>query len=249
MKEFGAGTVVDYAWGFTKKHFLGMFGMLLLLVLVYYAIQAILEVLFGLSSYAVALDAVKSSHADPLGTVMSLLLTMAPAMCAYTVCMSVVSTVMHNGYVNLALRLADGTRTGVDFSCFRLPVMTYVKVFFASWLTSVMVLIGLCLCILPGIYVGVRLLFVSISLIDDPELPFFDAFKKSWDMTKGYFWSLFLLGIMVVLIVFAGVCCCCVGVLVSVIVEAFAFAVAYVILSGKPLAGPCCCTESESQEA
>lgn len=249
MKEFGVGVTLDYAWGFTKKHFLPMVGMLLLLILAYYAFEYLFMAVFGMASFTAGLEAIRTNPKDSVEVLTNLLITAAPAICAYTVCMSAVSTVLYNAYVNLALRLADGTKTGVDFSCFKLPLMTYVKVFFASLLTSVMVCIGLSLCILPGIFVGVRLMFVCIALIDDPELSFFDAFQKSWQMTKGYFWSLLLLGIMIVLIVIAGLCCCCVGVLVSVVIEVFAYAVAYVILSGKPLADHSCCTQCESQEA
>ncbi|MFO7889658.1 MAG: hypothetical protein R6V04_04890 [bacterium] len=48
------------------------------------------------------------------------------------------------------------------------------------------------LFIIPGVYIYVKLLFVSLVMLEE-DLNAWEAVKKSWNMTHGYFVSLFLL--------------------------------------------------------
>jgi len=48
------------------------------------------------------------------------------------------------------------------------------------------------LFILPGVYIYVKLLFVSLLMLEE-DMNAWEAVKKSWIMTKGYFMDLFLL--------------------------------------------------------
>ena len=47
--------------------------------------------------------------------------------------------------------------------------------------------------ILPGFYLYVRLLFVTLILLEEKEIRMMDAVRKSWAMTTGNFWSLLTL--------------------------------------------------------
>ncbi len=47
--------------------------------------------------------------------------------------------------------------------------------------------------ILPGFYLYVRLLFVTLILLEEKEIGMMDAIRKSWAMTTGNFWSLLTL--------------------------------------------------------
>ncbi len=47
--------------------------------------------------------------------------------------------------------------------------------------------------ILPGFYLYVRLLFVTLILLEEKEIGMMDAVRKSWAMTIGNFWGLLTL--------------------------------------------------------
>ncbi len=66
---------------------------------------------------------------------------------------------------------------------------------------SVMVLVGIVLLILPGIYLGVRFIF-TLFLIVDTDMDFMTALKTSWVMTKGHFVTLFIIGLVTGFILF-----------------------------------------------
>lgn len=103
----------------------------------------------------------------------------------------------------------------------------------ASVAYSFIVVVGLCLCVLPGIYLAIRLVFVPILSVDRPRLMFGELFSRSWQLTKGHFFDLLLLGLLAILVNFVGLICCCVGVIFTSIISGFMFALAYRILSPK----------------
>lgn len=62
---------------------------------------------------------------------------------------------------------------------------------------SIVVVIGLILLIVPGLFLLVALFFWSVFVAEEGET-FIDALQSSWHLTKGYRVRLFLLGIVVV---------------------------------------------------
>lgn len=86
------------------------------------------------------------------------------------------------------------------FSIFK---RNYWNAVIASFLTFAFVVIGLILFIIPGIIIMVRLAFVGF-LIVDKKMEALDAIKKSWKMTKGHSWTIFGMGLLSILIIFAG---------------------------------------------
>jgi hypothetical protein len=71
--------------------------------------------------------------------------------------------------------------------------------------------LGYMLCVLPGIYLLVRLTFVPYIAANEPELSVSETFSKSMNLTKGRFWQLLGYGIVAFFIVTAGLLLCCVG--------------------------------------
>jgi Predicted integral membrane protein len=53
-------------------------------------------------------------------------------------------------------------------------------------MTTVAILIGCCLLIVPGIILAAGLLMTSFILKDDPQISALDAMMKSWKMTDGH---------------------------------------------------------------
>lgn len=87
----------------------------------------------------------------------------------------------------------------------------YWNVLVANLLTSVVVILGFVLLIIPGIYLACKLAFVPY-LIMDKQMTLSEAFSTSWDMTKGYGWTIFAMGLVSILIGIAGILLLIVGI-------------------------------------
>lgn len=85
---------------------------------------------------------------------------------------------------------------------------------FASILTSLIQGIGFALLIIPGLYLITRLAIFNFALIDENLLPL-DSIKRSWELTRGHFWQMFLAGVIIVAINIVGAMLFGVGILVS----------------------------------
>lgn len=105
--------------------------------------------------------------------------------------------------------------------------LTQFAIFFAVELCYGIVLgVGTLLCILPGIFFAVRLMFAPVIAATE-DVTFSQAFSRSWDMTRGHFWSLLLLGIAAIGIGIVGLLCCCVGFIFAEVIIIFMLVVAY----------------------
>lgn len=106
----------------------------------------------------------------------------------------------------------------------------YFNYLIAVILTAVIVGFGTCCCVLPGIFLAVRLLFVPIIVANNPEVSATDALSMSWDLTRGRFWTLLGYGVVAFGLNVIGFCCCCVGIYISSVLTAFMMAECYRIL-------------------
>jgi uncharacterized membrane protein len=97
------------------------------------------------------------------------------------------------------------------------------------WVAS---MIGFALCIVPGIVIGIGLSLYAYCVVDQ-KLSAVDALKTSWELTRGHKMNLFLLALIVVGIVLAGLLACCVGSLVAVPIGALATSYAYLRIRGE----------------
>nr|WP_320119384.1 hypothetical protein [uncultured Marinifilum sp.] len=86
--------------------------------------------------------------------------------------------------------------------------------------------LGFIFFIIPGIYLVCKLIFVPY-LIMDKKLDPLQAIKLSYYLSKGYFWTIFGMGILSFFIFILGLICMLVGVFVSIIWISSAFAVLY----------------------
>lgn len=95
-----------------------------------------------------------------------------------------------------------------------------------SFLVGLAVLIGFIFLIVPGVYLSVRLSFVSYLIIDR-KMSLAESFKASWEMTQGYFWTLFGLGVISFLAILIGLLLLLVGVFFAGAWVSSAYAVLY----------------------
>ena len=103
---------------------------------------------------------------------------------------------------------------------------TYSRAILSRLLVLLVVGLGLVLLLLPGIFLACRLVFVPY-LIMDKKHGVVDSLKISFSMTKGYFWTVFGMGILSFIIIMFGLVLFGVGILISIVWINTAFAVFY----------------------
>jgi uncharacterized membrane protein len=134
------------------------------------------------------------------------------------------SIIFSLGLVKISLEICDGKEPKISdlFSQYRL----FFRFLFASILKSLICLFGFILLIIPGIILSIRLSFFDY-LIVDKNSRIVESLKKSWEITKGSTWNLFLLYLLLGLINLLGVFALIVGLFWSIpttmIAEAFVY--------------------------
>ncbi len=94
------------------------------------------------------------------------------------------------GFQKLALDIYDQRPVSIYtiFSCFRL----IPKMFFATALYVVIVLVGIILLFIPGVYLGARFILFSFYIIDH-DASIMNSLRYSWRATKNAFWEVLIL--------------------------------------------------------
>lgn len=117
------------------------------------------------------------------------------------------------GYLKMCLDAVDGKEPlfSAFSETFRI-ILPFIALYF---LFSLIVLSGVILLIIPGIYLGIRLQFASLYMIEGAGI--MEALKKSWKLTKGNMLKLALLYLICVGLVLAGIIVLIVGVFVAAV--------------------------------
>jgi len=136
----------------------------------------------------------------------------------------VFSVIFSLGLIKISLEICDGKEPKISdlFSQYRL----FFRYFFASILKNLITLFGFILLIIPGIILSIRLGLFDY-LIVDKNSKIIESLKKSWEITKGSTWNLFLLYFLLGLINLLGFFALIVGLFWSIpttmIAEAFVY--------------------------
>jgi hypothetical protein len=93
--------------------------------------------------------------------------------------------------------------------------LSFLQLFLAGLIVSILTAIGLMLCILPGIYLGVAWQF-TYPLVIDKRFEFWDAMEVSRRVISHHWWSFFALVLLIALINLGGVLLCVVGLFITV---------------------------------
>jgi uncharacterized membrane protein len=107
------------------------------------------------------------------------------------------SIIFSLGLIKISLKICDGKEPKISdlFSQYRL----FFRYLFASILKNLICLFGFILLIIPGIIFSIRLSLFDY-LIVDKNSRIIESLKKSWEITRGSTWNLFLLYILLGLI-------------------------------------------------
>jgi len=102
----------------------------------------------------------------------------------------------------------------------------YLNIVLANLIVTALVMIGFVMLIIPGIIILCRLSFVSF-LVMDKNLDPMKAVEKSWQMTRGHGWTIFVMGVISIFVFIAGVIVFIVGAIISIMWIHAAFATMY----------------------
>jgi len=134
-----------------------------------------------------------------------------------------VNLVVGMGLIHIALKFIDNKKPKYKDLFYYQPIVSY---FLTALLTGLIVLGGLLLLIIPGIFFGIRLKYATYLVIDKNLGPL-EAIKGSWKITRGNVWNLFFLSILLGLINLLGLLCLVIGLFITVPLSMLATAFVY----------------------
>lgn len=139
--------------------------------------------------------------------------------------------VLEMGILKISLTLHDGLKAKMPdlFSCFPL-FFRYVG---GMALYLLIVAGGLVLLIVPGVIWAVRFGFYACLIVDKGLGPV-EALKKSYEMTRGSAWNVFLLDILSAGIILLGILCLVIGLFAAIPVTLLAWVYVYRKLLSAP---------------
>ena len=196
MKQFSIEEAVRFGWQTTKTNFKFLIKIILIIMAAYILTSWVSNAL---------------EDAPVLNVVASILFW-------------VLHIVLDIGLVKIALKLTADQKPELADLFNHYPL--FWKYLGGAILSGLIILGGLILLIVPGIYFAVKLQFVTYLIIDQGLGPI-DAIKKSWEITGGNFWNLFLFGLVIVLINVLGFLALVVGLLWAIPTAAIATAFVY----------------------
>lgn len=218
MEKISISRCVSGAWDLTTKHWI-----MCIIVLV---VGIVVSLVSQLTAPTVVYNTTGNMTPEEAQRMLSTVILNSFG--ASTLIGYIVQYAIYAGLYKMALNGYNGLK--VDTSAYKMPLATYVKFIAANIVYGILVVIGLFLCVIPGIVIGIGFMFVPLIILDEPETEFIAAFKKSWHMACDNLWVLFLLGIVATLINFVGLICCCVGVIFTVVMSIFMMVIAYYAL-------------------
>ncbi len=139
------------------------------------------------------------------------------------------------GFIVITLRAVDGMP--VDWEQFFSIDRRFVSYLIGLLLYGVMVLVGVLAFVVPGIYLAIRYGFFWYVIIDGRK-GVMESFQESARITDGVKWQIVLFGMTSMVVIFLGMVCLGVGVLVAVPVTMLASAHLYRVLLSQSNTAP-----------
>jgi uncharacterized membrane protein len=142
----------------------------------------------------------------------------------------IVGFVLLGGLDYMLLRRIRGesVQIGDVFAGFNLALLNLAM---AGLVKSLLISLGLLLCIVPGIYLAVGYIF-ALPLVVDKQMEFWPAMEVSRRVVHEHWWSVFALVIVLGLVAFAGFLLCGIGAVITIPVASAALMYVYEDLFG-----------------
>lgn len=116
------------------------------------------------------------------------------------------------GYLKNMFQTLDGDEP--QFSAYGQQAKNIFTYFFATIIMTIIVLVGLLFFIIPGVYLGIRLQFYQAFIVEE-NAGIIDSLRRSWEVTKGQAWPLFILGLLMLGIILLGIILFGIGIFVA----------------------------------
>lgn len=192
MAKFSIAESLEVGWDVTKNNFvtmLGAFVVTLLAGLLPLVMLAVFVMVLGTDSPVSQIFASVAGFAS-----------------------LIISCILSMGMLKLTLDLVDKHPTDFNqlFSCYPLTFSAVV----AALILGIAFQIGLFLLMVPGIILFIKLQFFPFFIVEDGCGPI-EALQKSWQLTKGVKWKIFLFDLVMCLLNGFGSICFGVGVFVT----------------------------------
>ena len=216
--DIDIGHCIGRGWNLVKENFLLVVGTTLLVMIITLAINQII----GLITRP-AMQSLIRGNVTP-GSIFIIAL-------GYTLGMPVYS-IFYGGLYAFYLKLIRGQPANVSDA-----FLGFSRAFGPLALTGLVVglltLLGIALCVLPGIYLAVAWIF-AVPLVIDKRMDFWDAMELSRKIVNKHFWIVLGLILLVGLISAAGLVACCVGIFVTTSIGYVALMYAYEDIFNAP---------------
>lgn len=193
---FSKREAISFGWN-TAKSNLGFF---ILLLLLYFGVF----VVFGMMGYFLEKNAILSAVVNLVSSVINLIFAL--------------------GFIKIYLKLVDGQKP--NYSDLYSTYPFFFKYLLGSIIFSLIVVGGLILLIIPGIYFALKFLLFPYFIVDKGVGPI-AALKMSSQATKGAKINFLLFGILLWLIMLGGILALVVGLFIAVPTVGVAMAFVY----------------------
>ena len=125
----------------------------------------------------------------------------------------IIGLIFSLGYYKNMFQALDGLEP--QFSAYGQQSRKILTYFIASVIYFIIVAVGLAFLIVPGIWLGIRLMYYMAFIIEE-DAGIIESLKKSWEITKGQGWKLFLLGLTTIAIALLGFIVLFVGIFIAI---------------------------------
>ena len=116
------------------------------------------------------------------------------------------------GYTRNLFQALDGDEP--QFSAYGQESRKFLNLLVAYLLFSIIVGIGMVLLVVPGIYLALRLQFCLQAIVEE-DAGIIESLQRSWEITQGQVWQLFLLALVCIGISILGLIVLGVGIFVA----------------------------------
>lgn len=124
----------------------------------------------------------------------------------------VISCIFALGYMKNIFQALDGEEP--QFSAYGQQSRKIITYLIANILMAIIVTLGLCLFIIPGIYLALRLQFYAALIVED-DAGIIESLQRSWEITRGQEMSLFMLMLAMIGICILGLILLGIGIFVA----------------------------------
>ena len=95
----------------------------------------------------------------------------------------IISCIFALGYMKNIFQALDGEEP--QFSAYGQQARKIITYFVANLFMGIIVVFGICLFIIPGIYLALRLQFFTAFIVEE-DTGIIESLKRSWEITRGH---------------------------------------------------------------